>query len=407
MSTAPATDAQAPERLTKSQRMAILASYLGWTLDAFDFFLMVFMVKAISEAFGSDVKSVSEALFFTLAARPVGALVFGWLADKYGRRPVLMAVVLLFSALSALSGLARSLTELLIIRAAFGMAMGGEWGIGASLVMETIPARLRGRVSGLLQSGYPSGYLLASAAFYLFFDQIGWRGMFFLGLAPALLVLVIRLHVEESPGFLAAKSAPRVSPLKVIAQNWRLALYLILLMTAFNFFSHGTQDTYPTFLQKQHHFDTQTTGLITGIMNVGAIIGAFFFGTLSESLGRRRTIMLAALLALPIIPLWAFSTTALYLALGAFLIQACVQGAWAVVPAYLNEMSPPAIRAMFPGFVYQLGNLIASRNAPMQASIAQSHGDNFGLALAWVAGVTALVLAGWSMLGPERRGEKL
>ena len=271
MSTAPATDAQAPERLTKSQRMAILASYLGWTLDAFDFFLMVFMVKAISEAFGSDVKSVSEALFFTLAA----------------------------------------------------------------------------------------------------------------------------------------KSAPRVSPLKVIAQNWRLALYLILLMTAFNFFSHGTQDTYPTFLQKQHHFDTQTTGLITGIMNVGAIIGAFFFGTLSESLGRRRTIMLAALLALPIIPLWAFSTTALYLALGAFLIQACVQGAWAVVPAYLNEMSPPAIRAMFPGFVYQLGNLIASRNAPMQASIAQSHGDNFGLALAWVAGVTALVLAGWSMLGPERRGEKL
>ena len=396
-----------PERLTRPQRMAILASYLGWTLDAFDFFLMVFLVKAISETFGSDVKAVAEALFLTLAARPAGALLFGWLADRHGRRPVLMAVVVLFSVLSALSGLARSLGELLVIRAAFGLAMGGEWGIGASLVMETIPPRMRGLVSGLLQSGYPSGYLLASAAFYLFFDRIGWRGMFFLGLAPSLLVLVIRMHVEESPGFIAARALPRPGALKALGQNWRLALYLVVLMTAFNFFSHGTQDVYPTFLQKQHHFDTHTTGLITGIMNVGAILGALVFGSLSDRIGRRRAIMLASLLALPVIPVWAYGLTPLALTLGAFCIQAAVQGAWAVVPAYLNEMSPPAIRAMFPGFVYQLGNLIASRNAPMQAQIAQSHGDNYSLALAAVAGTTALVLAGWAAIGPERRGLRL
>jgi SHS family lactate transporter-like MFS transporter len=394
-------------KLTRSQRMVIAATYLGWTLDAFDFFLMVFLQKAISEAFGTSISAVAEALFFTLAMRPLGALVFGWLADRIGRRPVLMAVVVLFSALSAASGLAQSLGQLLLIRAAFGFAMGGEWGIGASLAMESIPARLRGRVSGLLQSGYPSGYLLASLAFYLFFDRIGWRGMFFLGLAPALLVLVIRLHVEESPSFIAAHRKPQISTLKAIAEHWKLALYLIVLMTAFNFFSHGTQDQYPTFLQKQHGFGTQLTGKIAIVMNVGAIVGAFIVGSLSERVGRRRSIMLASLCALPIIPLWAYAATPLLLALGAFLMQAAVQGAWAVVPAYLSELSPASLRAMFPGFVYQLGNLIASRNSVIQAHIAESHHGNYSLALAGVAGITALVLAGWSMLGPERRGEKL
>ena len=397
--------AQAP--LTRSQWMVIAATYLGWTLDAFDFFLMVFLQKAISEAFGTSISAVAEALFLTLAMRPLGALAFGWLADRVGRRPVLMAVVLMFSVLSALSGLARSLGELLLIRAAFGFAMGGEWGIGASLVMESIPARLRGRVSGLLQAGYPSGYLLASLAFYLFFDRIGWRGMFFLGLAPAVLVLLIRLHVDESPSFTAAEKGPRQGTLAALAEHWKLALYLIALMTMFNFFSHGTQDQYPTFLQKQHAYGTHLTGLITVIMNVGAIIGAFVVGSLSERIGRRRAMALASLCALPIIPLWAYASTPLLLALGAFLMQAAVQGAWAVVPAYLSELSPGNLRAMFPGFVYQLGNLIASRNAVIQAHVAESHHGNYSLALAGVAGITAVVLAIWTSLGPERRGAEL
>lgn len=393
--------------LSRPQKTAILASYLGWTLDAFDFFLMVFVQKAVAEAFHSDIKAVSEALFLTLAARPAGALFFGWLADRFGRRPVLMFVVVAFSAMSGLSGLARNLGELLLVRALFGFAMGGEWGIGASLAMETIPARLRGRVSALLQSGYPSGYLLASVAFYLLFDSIGWRGMFFLGLAPALLVAVIRLHVEESPAFLAAKHAPREGTLRALARNWKLAVYLVVLMTGFNFLSHGTQDLYPAFLQKQHGFDTQQTGAITAIMNVGAICGAFLFGSLSERIGRRRAIAAACLCVLPVIPLWSGTQGIVLLATGAFLIQAGVQGAWAVVPAYLNEMSPPTVRAMFPGFVYQLGNLIASRNAPIQAGIAESHGGNYGIALAWVAAITACALAAWISFGPERKGAAL
>ena len=387
--------------------MVIAATYLGWTLDAFDFFLMVFLQKSISEAFGTSISAVAEALFLTLATRPLGALVFGWLADRHGRRPVLMVVVLMFSALSALSGLAQSLGQLLLIRAAFGFAMGGEWGIGTSLAMESIPARLRGRISGLLQSGYPSGYLLASAAFALFFDRIGWRGMFFLGLAPAFLVLIIRLHVDESPSFTAARQGPRQGVLSALAEHWKLALYLVVLMTAFNFLSHGTQDLYPTFLQKQHGFSTRLTGTIAVVMNVGAIVGAFIFGSLSERIGRRRAIIIASLCALPLIPLWAYGATPLLLTLGAFLMQAAVQGAWAVVPAYLSELSPASLRAMFPGFVYQLGNLIASRNAVIQARIAESHHGNYSLALASVAGITVVVLALWSSLGPERRGTAL
>src|SRR5438309_10536414 len=312
--------------LEPSQRHAIWASYLGWTLDAFDFFLLVFLKTAIGKEFGASDEQVSELLFLTLAARPFGAFAFGWLADRFGRRPILMVVILAFSAFSFLSGFARSLAELMIIRTLFGFAMGGEWGIGASLVMESIPPRLRGFVSGLLQSGYPSGYFLASLVYYLLFDHVGWRGMFFVGVAPALLVFLIRMHVKESPAHLALAAGPRVSPVVEIARNWRIALYLVVLMTAFNFFSHGTQDLYPTFLQKQHHFDTHTTGILAAVMNLGAIVGGISFGIWSERIGRKRAIMIASLLALPVIPLWAFSATPLLLGAGAFLVQVAVQG---------------------------------------------------------------------------------
>ncbi|MEO6217080.1 MAG: MFS transporter [Sphingomonas sp.] len=389
--------------LSRSQRSAIWASYFGWTLDAFDFFLLVFLQSAIAKEFGTDIKSVSEALFITLAARPFGAFFFGMLADRFGRRPILMIVILLFSGFSVLSGFAQSLAALLLIRGLFGFAMGGEWGVGASLVMETIPPRLRGPVSGLLQSGYPSGFFLASLAYFLFFDHIGWRGMFMIGVAPALLVFLIRMHVHESPVFEARRGRAPVNAIREIARHWKIALYLIVLMTAFNFFSHGTQDLYPTFLQKQLHFDTHTTGLLAIVMNLGAIVGGLSFGIWSERIGRKKAIMIAALLALPVIPLWAFSTTPLLLGLGAFLIQVAVQGAWGIVPVHLNELSPALVRGMFPGFAYQLGNLIASRNGPIQAGFAEAHGDNYGLALALVAGITAVVLVVWTSFGPERR----
>jgi len=389
--------------LEPSQRSAIWASYLGWTLDAFDFFLMVFMLSAIAKEFGTDVKSVAEGVFLTLAARPIGAFVFGWLAEHFGRRPVLMADIIFFSVFELASGFAPTLASLLVLRFLFGVGMGGEWGLGASLVMESIPPKLRGPVSGLLQSGYPSGYFVASLVYFLLFDTIGWRGMFMVGVAPALLVLLIRMHVKESPVFEARRGKVVANPIMELVRHWKIALYLVVLMTAFNFFSHGTQDLYPTFLQKQHHFDTHTVGILAAVMNVGAIVGGISFGIWSEKLGRRRAIIIASLLALPVIPLFAFGTTPLLLGLGAFLIQIAVQGAWGIVPVHLNELSPPLARSLFPGFAYQLGNLIASKNAPIQAGIAEARGDNYGLALAIVCGITAVVIAIWTALGPERK----
>src|SRR5206468_1140757 len=309
--------------LDTSQRSAIWASYLGWTLDAFDYFLMVFMFSAIAKDFGTDVKAVSQAVFLTLAARPVGAFLFGWLAEHFGRRPVLMIDIILFSILEFASGFAPTLGTLLVLRFLFGVGMGGEWGLGGSLVMESIPARLRGPVSGLLQSGYPSGYFVASLVYFLLFDSIGWRGMFMIGVAPALLVLLIRMHVKESPVFEARRGKAVANPI--------------------------------------------------------------------------------ALLALPVIPLWAFTGTPVLLGVGAFLVQVAVQGAWGIVPVHLNELSPPLARSLFPGFAYQLGNLIASKNGPIQAGIAEAHGNNYGLALALVCGTMAVVIAVWTAIGPERK----
>jgi SHS family lactate transporter-like MFS transporter len=296
------------------------------------------------------------------------------------------------------------MATLLIIRALFGIAMGGEWGIGSALTMESIPISARGAVSGLLQVGYPSGYFLAAVAYGLFYDRLGWRYMFLLGVVPAILVFFIRRGVDESPSWTEQQSTPRSNLLHVLKREWKLAVYAILLMTAFNFFSHGSQDAYPTFLKVEHHFDTRMTSVITAIGNIGAIGGGLFFGAMSQKLGRRRSILIAALIALPVLPFWAFGSTPLVLATGAFFMQVAVQGAWGVIPVHLNELSPADIRATFPGFVYQLGNLLAAVNLNVQVAIAESHRNDYGLAMAIVVGVVAVVIAVMVTLGPERRG---
>ncbi|HEY5107461.1 MAG TPA: MFS transporter [Caulobacteraceae bacterium] len=434
--------------LDRHQWSAVAASFLGWTLDAFDFFLMVFMFSAIAKEFHASVAMVAITSTLTLAARPFGALVFGLLADRYGRRPVLMVDILLFSVLELGAAFAPSLTVLMILRALFGFAMGGEWGVGASLVMETIPAQARGVISGLLQEGYAVGYLLASLVFYFLFDAIGWRGLFMIGVIPAVLVVFIRLGVKESPVFQAQRgAAPRRSPLFLFGvgavalavamgpalagaldktamlgwvyfidapialaglwffrAQWKLALFAVALMTAFNFFSHSSQDLYPTFLQKAHGLDTHAVGLITAIGNVGAIVGGVLFGAWSQRFGRRRMIVLAVVLSLVAIPLWAFSHTMAMLAVGAFVMQVMVQGAWGVIPAHLNELSPAISRGAFPGYVYQLGNLLASGAAVWQARLAESRHNDYGLALALFAGVAAVIIAALTFMGPERRG---
>jgi MFS transporter, SHS family, lactate transporter len=391
--------------LTPKQRGTVLASYLGWTLDAFDFFILVFVMEDIAKEFGTDIKDLTFAIFLTLAARPLGALIFGLAADRFGRRPVLMINILAYSLLEFASGFAPSLAALLVLRALFGVAMGGEWGVGASLTMESIPPRTRGAVSGLLQTGYPSGYLIASIVYFALYGLIGWRGMFMVGALPALLVVYIRAKVEESPAFLA-RTYERPGLISMLRDYGGRFVYVVLLMTAFNFFSHGTQDLYPTFLRLQHHFDPHTVGLIAIVYNIGAILGGITFGTLSERIGRRRGIVIAALGALLVIPLWAYGTSPVTLAIGAFFMQFAVQGAWGIVPVHLNELSPHDLRGTFPGFAYQTGNLLASVNATLQASLAHANGGNYAFALALIAAIVAVLLAALTALGIEARGVK-
>ncbi|MFL5236253.1 MAG: MFS transporter [Rhizomicrobium sp.] len=394
---------------TSAQKHVVIASWLGWTLDAFDFFLMVFVIKDVAAAFGVEKSTVAWATTLTLALRPIGAFIFGRLADRFGRRPVLMADVALYSILGFITAFSPSLIAFLVIRALFGIAMGGEWGIGASLTMESIKPESRGIVSGLLQSGYPTGYLFASIVYRNFYEPLGnltgmapWRSLFLVGILPALLIFYIRRNVPESPGW-SAENARAGTVFNVLRKHWALALYTIVLMTAFNFFSHGTQDAYPTFLQVQHHFDVHTTGNIAIIYNIGAILGGWTFGLFSQSIGRRRAIILAALLAIPVTYLWAYSETATMLAFGAFLMQFFVQGAWGVIPAHLNELSPPEARGTFPGTVYQLGNFIASYNLVLQTQIAARMQEYYSFALASVAIAAALSIAVLTALGREAR----
>src|SRR5580693_9163113 len=311
---------------TSEQKHVVAASFLGGPRDTLKIILLVFVLKDIAAQFHTDISDVTLAILLTLAMRPVGAFIFGRAADRWGRRPTLMVDVLLYSILEFASGFAPSLTVLIILRALYGVAMGGEWGVGASLTMETIPPHARGFVSGLLQSGYPTGYFVASIVYGLLFPYIGWRGMFMIGVIPALLVLYIRRNVPESPSWSKAAAAERGSTLTVLKSHWRLGIYAVVLMTAFNFFSHGTQDIYPTFLEVQHGFAPHEVSLIAVIYNIGAICGGLLFGALSERWGRRRTIIIAALLSLSVIPLWAFATSPVLLALGAFLVQFLVQG---------------------------------------------------------------------------------
>src|ERR1041385_2124084 len=356
---------------SSDHRSALLAGYLGWTLDAFDFFLVVSCLTAIGREFNKSDAEMAFTLFITLAFRPVGAFLFGLMADRYGRRLPLMLDLVFYSIVEVLSGLAPDYTTFLILRCLFGIGMGGEWGVGASLAMEKVPPRLRGLLSGFLQQGYATGYLLAAVCYFFLFERWGWRPMFFLGGLPALLALYVRVHVKESEVWQKSKRNSWGEIGRSIAGHWKLFLYLTALMTMMSFSSHGTQDMYPTFLQRQWNFDPRTRSLITAASMIGAIVGGTLMGLVSDRIGRRRALVLSLALALASIPLWAWAPTVPLLILGAVLMQFFVQGAWGVIPAHLTELSPDDIRGFLPGFAYQCGVLIAGSVASLEALFAE------------------------------------
>jgi MFS transporter, SHS family, lactate transporter len=397
-------------RLTATQRNTFIACFLGWSLDAFDFFILTFCISALATQFQAKVSAVTEAVFITLAFRPLGAFLFGMMADRFGRRVTLMVDIIAYSVFELASAFAPSLKVFIVTRALFGIAMGGEWGVGAALAFETLPAGKRGFFSGLLQEGYAVGFLMAALVYGTAFQFVGWRGMFVIGALPALLVIYIRAHVDESPAWLQGRVARKTESglgKNVLTFLGPFALMTVL-MFAFNSFSHGTQDLYPTFLTKGHLLGPRAVMSVAVVANLGALAGGILFGTWSEKIGRRRAIVIAALLSIPVIPLWAYSHSVPMLALGGFVMQFMVQGAWGVIPAHLNEMSPPAVRGTFPGFAYQLGNLLSSKNSVLQAKLVeQRYGGSFPPVLAWTVLLVGSLVAVVTWSGRERRGADL
>ena len=399
--------------LIADQRNSFIAALLGWTMDAFDYFLVVLVYADIAKTFHHTKTEVAFLTTATLLMRPVGALLFGLWADRVGRRLPLMVDVAFYSVVGFLCAFAPNFTVLIILRLLYGIGMGGEWGLGAALAMEKVPAERRGFFSGLLQEGYAFGYLLATLASLLVIDQLGlsWRWLFALSIIPALVSLIIRYRVKESEVWQAEQDRMRLTHTRIRdvlrdAAIVRRFIYLVLLMAAFNWMSHGTQDVYPTFLSATHNggaaLSATTAKWIVVIYNLGAIIGGLTFGSLSQRVGRRYAIVFCAVLGLPIVPLFAYSHTAAMLCLGSFLMQLVVQGAWGVIPAHLTEMSPDAIRGFYPGVTYQLGNLLAAFNLPIQERLAASHGYPFALAATIVP--VLIVVATLTLIGKEATG---
>ena len=383
-------------------RAAVLAGFLGWTLDAFDFFLVVMTLTAIAKEFHESDAAVAFSITLTLAFRPVGAFIFGLLADRYGRRLPLMADLIFYSIVEVASGLAPSFATFLVLRALFGIGMGGEWGVGASLVMEKVPPRLRGVLSGLLQQGYAVGYLLAALSYFVVFPRWGWRPLFFIGGLPALLALFVRYRVKESEVWRRSRAETWSGLGRAIIRHWRLFLYLVLLMAMMNFVSHGTQDMYPTFLQRDWGFTPERRAAFTAFSMVGALTGGVLVGLVSDRLGRRRSIVLSLVGALAAIPVWAFAPSMALLIAGGFLMQFFVQGAWGVIPAHITELSPDAVRGFLPGFAYQCGVLIAGTAAYIEAEAAKH--TSYAVAMAITACVVFIGCAVVAAVGPERRG---
>jgi SHS family lactate transporter-like MFS transporter len=400
--------------LDRDQRNTFVACFLGWALDAFDFFLLTFVIVPMAHDFGTTVADLSYAITVTLAMRPVGAFVFGLLGDRFGRRIPLMIDIIFYSVMELLTAFSPNYTVLLVFRALYGIGMGGEWGLGASLAMETLPTQARGLFSGILQQGYAFGYLLAAVVYWIVFPFFGWRGLFVAGALPAVLVFYIRSRGPESPVWLRQQHAMsdfwRQLAI-VVKRHWGLFLFVVLLMTAFNAMSHGTQDMYQTFLSEQRHYGV-TQKAATGIIYaVGAICGGTVVGHLSQKLGRRRAIILCAAFGIMLIPLWVFSPGYALLVIGGFAMQFMVQGAWGIVPVHLNELSPDAVRGTFPGFAYQLGNLLAANTAVVEAQLASRFRDasghpDYAKALALFALVIFLALIFLAAIGPEERGKE-
>ncbi|KAH9936604.1 carboxylic acid transporter protein [Fomitopsis serialis] len=377
---------QAIRGLTLIQWAHFWCGWLAWICDSYDFFSVSLSVTALEKQFSKDANSITTAITLTLLFRSLGAIIFGIASDRFGRKWPLVINLLIAAAFELGSGFVSTFTQFLVVRSFFGVAMGGIWGLAASTALENLPVEVRGLASGFLQEGYAVGYLLAAVVNLTLVPETptGWRGLFWLGAGLSILAAAIRAVLPESGVFLRAKAVERAAgrstknktkvflreTKEMLKNHWILCCYAVVLMTGFNFLSHGSQDLYPTYLQTTKGFTPHDSTVATIIGNCGAIAGGTIAGWLSQYIGRRLTIILFVLLIGAFIPLWILPASFGALSAGAFWVQFGVQGAWGVVRVSASPCInvPPAFRATFPGVAYQMGNMVSSASAQIETT---------------------------------------
>lgn len=380
---------------------AFIASLAGWTLDSFDFFLVVLSLTLIGRDFGQDLKHMTLALTATLAMRPAGALVLGVVSDRFGRRLPMIASLSLFAVIELATAWAHNFIQFLLIRALFGMVMGGQWGMGVSMAMEKVPPPHRGVLSGLLQQGYAIGFLLAAGAYSLISPAHGWRPLFYLGSLPALAAAaLVAMRVRESDVWQHNRQSSFAGVGRALASTWKLLIYFTIFMMALHMSSHATRDLYPTFLEKDWGIMGKQRTLLTAMSMIGAILGGLTIGWISDRIGRRWAIAAAMAGALAVIPLWAFAHSLPLLVVGVVLMQFCVQGAWGVVPAHVAELSPDSVRGTLAGFANQVGLVLSSVVVYLEAVMARGWASAIAMPMT-VAFVFCLTVV-MTMVGDER-----
>ncbi|KAJ8103622.1 major facilitator superfamily domain-containing protein [Lipomyces tetrasporus] len=364
--------------LNRSQWLFFSVAFAGWTWDAFDFFTVSLTASEIAADLNRTVADITWGITLVLMLRSVGAIAFGLLADKYGRKWPFIANCVLFLVLELGTGFVQTYAQFLGVRALFGIAMGGIYGNCAATALEDCPLKARGIISGLLQQGYAFGYLLA-----VVFNRAltsttahGWRSLFWFGAGPPVLIIIFRMCLPETDAYKAQKQLERESRTGAFMQMakasfkeyWHIMIYLVIIMAGFNFMSHGSQDLYPTMLSVQLEFRADRSTVTMCVANLGAITGGILFGHMSDFIGRRLSIMIACVLGGALIYPWAFVRNDGIMA-AVFFLQFMVQGAWGVIPIFLSELSPPALRAFVVGLAYQLGNLASSASSTIEATI--------------------------------------
>ncbi|KIJ08149.1 hypothetical protein PAXINDRAFT_89314 [Paxillus involutus ATCC 200175] len=373
--------------LTWLQWAQFLSGWIAWTYDALDFFSVALTVNLLSKQFNQQVSAITTAITLTLLFRSLGAVIFGVLSDRFGRKWPLVCNLLLCSSLSLGTSFVTTFPQFLAVRSLFGVAMGGVWGLASSTALENLPVELRGLGSGIVQQGYALGYLIAAIINLTVvpYSSHSWRCLFWTASSVSFTTAIVRACIPESAVFLRAKAIEREKgsnttqktkiflreTKEMLKTHWKLCIYAVLLMAGFNFMSHGSQDLYPTYLESSKGFSSHSATIATIIGNCGAISGGAIAGYTSQYIGRRLTIVICVLLVGSFIPLWIIPTSFAGLAAGAFCVQFGVQGAWGVIPIQLAEMSPPAFRATFPGVAYQLGNMISAASAQIEATGAK------------------------------------